>query len=453
MPAGGTWTVQNKQRPGAYIDFLSVGKPNTVIGDRGVVACALPMIWGPADTIIELLSTDLVDGSSLAKVGCTIADIDASLPYRLLLQKSYKALLYRADTGGGKASVTIQSNLTVTAKYAGTKGNDITFKVVVDKPTAGQNTISILVGGEEKETFVATTLGSCVDLDSEWVDFACTVGTGTALIANAGAPLVNGTNGTVSDATFASFTTKIKEERWNCVTANSTAAAAATAIIALVKTMRDDAGRKVQGVVYNDVSANHEGVIGVKQGFTTATDTVSTALFPLWVAGQTAGSKVNESNTCVEVPGAVSILSPIADSAIADNLKLGWFVLSYLQDGTVVVEQDINTFVSFTTSKGYCFSKNRVIRCLDSIANDITLLFTKTYAGKSSNNSVERNTFKSQIISYLDNLQSLQAIQNFAGSADITVAQGDTIEAVVVDLEIQPVDSMEKLYMTVYVNA
>lgn len=454
MPAGGTWTVQNKQRPGAYIDFVSVAKPVTVIGDRGIVACGLPMTWGPADSIIELLSTDLVDGGSLVKVGCTIANVDESLPYRLLLEKSYKALLYRLDTGGVAASVVLQTYLTIAAKYAGTTGNKITIVIVDAKPEAGKRTISVLVDGVEKETFVATTLGSTEALESEWVTFtSAPAGDATALAATAGAPLVGGTNGAVQDATFTSFSAKIKEERWNCITAQSIASVAATTLIALVKSLRDTTGRKVQGVVYNDVTANHEGIIAVKQGFMTATETVSTALFPLWVAGRTAGSNVNESNTCAEVSGAVTIINPIADADIADSLKLGWFVLSYLQDGTVVVEQDINTFVSFTLDKAYCFSKNRVIRTLDGLANDVTLLFNKTYAGKVDNTSVDRNTFKAQIISYMDTLQSLKAVQNFTGSADVVVSQGETIEAVVVELAVQPVDSMEKLYMTVYVNA
>jgi hypothetical protein len=47
----------------------------------------------------------------------------------------------------------------------------------------------------------------------------------------------------------------------------------------------------------------------------------------------------------------------------------------------------------------------------------------------------------------------LRAVTNFDGAKDITVLPGEAVDAVVVDLVIQPVDSMEKLYMTVNVNA
>ena len=43
----------------------------------------------------------------------------------------------------------------------------------------------------------------------------------------------------------------------------------------------------------------------------------------------------------------------------------------------------------------------------------------------------------------------MNAIQNFDGTNDITITQGANLDEVIVTLNIQPVDSMEKLYMTV----
>ncbi len=127
-------------------------------------------------------------------------------------------------------------------------------------------------------------------------------------------------------------------------------------------------------------------------------------------------------------------------------------VLSTRQDGVIVIEQDINTLHTFTPDKGYAFSKNRVIRTLDEINNSTALLFERSYIGKVDNNEDGRNIFKSDVISYLNMLQSIAAIQNFDSAKDIQVYAGEAIDAVVVDLAIQPVDSMEKLYMTVMVG-
>ena len=69
-----------------------------------------------------------------------------------------------------------------------------------------------------------------------------------------------------------------------------------------------------------------------------------------------------------------------------------------------------------------------------------------------NNNDDGRNIFKSDIINYLNALQNISAIQNFDPTVDIQVYAGEAIDAVVVDLAVQPVDSMEKLYMTIMVG-
>ena len=75
--AGGTFKSQNKIRPGAYINFKAVAKPLSSLGTRGVITMPVAMSWG--DTITELLSTDLLDGKSLAKIGYTAFDEEAQI--------------------------------------------------------------------------------------------------------------------------------------------------------------------------------------------------------------------------------------------------------------------------------------------------------------------------------------------------------------------------------------
>ena len=52
--AGGTWTLQNKARPGAYINFKAVPDPGDVTSTRGVAAMPLVLNWGPEAQIIEV---------------------------------------------------------------------------------------------------------------------------------------------------------------------------------------------------------------------------------------------------------------------------------------------------------------------------------------------------------------------------------------------------------------
>ncbi len=45
--AGGTWTSQNKIQPGVYINTKSRGNLSVSIGEKGTVAIAEPLSWGP----------------------------------------------------------------------------------------------------------------------------------------------------------------------------------------------------------------------------------------------------------------------------------------------------------------------------------------------------------------------------------------------------------------------
>ena len=455
MSAGGTWTVQNKVRPGAYINFKAVAENTAEVGAVGTVTAALPMNWGPSGELITLYGSDLNDGSSLAKIGCTVDDIEESLPYRLLLSNCYKALLFRADEGGVKATGALTTVGDINAKYAGTVGNKISVSITAATPSALYSRVKVFVNAILQETFDVLT-ARCDGLEaieSEWVDFVIDAGQeATAIPATSGITLASGTNGTVTSTIATTYFGLIETAQWSCMTISSIDAAFAPLIYAEILKLRDSAGKKVQGVVYNDVSNDYEGIVAVKQGFKTAGDTVTTALFPLWVASLLAGAQAYESKTAFLVSGATEITGAISDDLIGDAISEGWFLLSYRQDGAVVVEKDVNCLHTFTADKPYAFSKNRVIRTLDEIGNSIALKFNTSFSGKVDNDAAGRLTFKSTIIEMMNALQGKNAIQNFNGTKDVTVLAGTDIDAVVVDLAVQPMDSMEKLYMTVNVS-
>jgi hypothetical protein len=453
MPAGGTWTVQNKVRPGAYINFVSVPKGVGTIGARGTIAVGMPMTWGPTGQLIHLTGDELINGASLAKVGVTAMDTEASLPYRVAFAGCFNALLYRTDVGGVKATATIAEGvLSVSAKYAGTTGNKITIVTLKDKPEVGSTTVQVLLDNIVRESFIVKNIAELSDIESAFVDFTVS-NTSEAIPATAGAALAGGTNGEVSKDTYATFWSLLDTKNFQCIAMYDTDPAVAPLLKDKVQIWREQRGKKVQAVLHDYAAADYEGIISVTQGFKTATETVDETMFPVWVASMTAGAEVNKSLTAAVVEGAVEIINPIAEDEIEDALTTGQFVLSYRQDGVVCVEKDINTLHTFTADKNYAFSKNRVVRCLDEVGNTTALIFNRNYAGKVDNDSVGRNLFKTELISMFDALAGIRAIQNFDGAKDITILPGASVDAVVVDLVVQPVDSMEKLYMTVNVNA
>lgn len=453
MPAGGTWTVQNKVRPGAYINVVSVPKAIGTLGERGTVAVGMPMTWGPQGELISLNGNELLSGASLAKVGTTATDAEASLPYRVALAGCFNALLFRTDVGGSKATGTISADtLTVSAKYAGTTGNKITIVSMKDKPTQGVHTVQVLVNGLVQEYFIVSKITELKDVESAFVDFDV-LKDSAAVPETAGVTLEGGTNGEVSKELYPTFWNLLDTKNFQALAIYDADSTVAPLIKERVQLWREKRGKKVQAVVFNYPDANYEGIISVDQGFKTPTETVDTTMFPIWVASMTAGAMINQSLTAAVVEGGKEIINPIMEDEIEAALNAGRFVLSYRQDGAVCVEKDINTLRTFTADKNYAFSKNRVIRCLDEIGNGVALTFNRNYAGKVDNTNVGRNQYKTELISLMDTLVAAGAIQNFDGSGDIIILPGEAIDAVVVDVLVQPVDSMEKLYMTVNVNA
>lgn len=437
--AGGIWLSQNKKRPGAYINFKAVPKSLMTVGDRGIVAMGLPLSWGAEGKLIEVLSSDLIDGASKKLVGFTAFDSESKL-LAGALNYCYKALVYRMDAGGTKATATV-GNLTATAKYNGTFGNKINVAVVADDTLYD---IITYVDGAVVDTQKVSTVDD-ID-DNDYVDFT---GTG-ALTATSGTPLTGGTNGTVTDATaYPALFALLKMAKWQVYACFSSENTYKANTITFIKQMRDDEGRYVQAVISNYATADYEGIINSVSSVVIDDVTFSITDFVAIVAGMTAGADINESNTARVVDSATKIVNPMTDTQIKAGLSAGQFIISESSSGKIKVEQDINSLHTFTPEKSYDFSKNRVIRTLDEIGTTTKITWEDSYMGKVDNNDNGRAIFKTDLMKYGTELQRLSSIQNFDGVEDIIVSKGEAIDAVVAEWNVQPVDAMEKLYLNV----
>lgn len=215
-----------------------------------------------------------------------------------------------------------------------------------------------------------------------------------------------------------------------------------------VEAMRDDEGMKIQAVLAN-YDGDYEGIINVTQGVKLADGTELTpAKTTAWVAGVTAGANINQSNTGRKYIGAIDVVPRMTKSEMEAAIQNGEFIFKVDTAQNVTAIYDINSLTSITPEKGKQFTKNRLIRTIDGINNDITTIFESNYVGKVNNNDDGRSLLRATLIEYFNELQRLNAIQNFAPE-DVTVSPGNDSDAVVIDCYIQPVDSVEKIYITV----
>lgn len=447
--AGGVWLSQNKVRPGAYINFKAVPKSSMTTGDRGIVAMGLNLDWGKEGELIEVLSSDLLDGSSRKAVGFTAFDEESKL-LAGALSYAYKALVYRKNIGGIKASATL-GQLVVTARYSGTFGNKIIIAIEVEDIVY---TVTTYVDGETVDIQKVSEVTELTDNDYVIFRYDNTIESDTVIAITAGTALTGGSNADVSDTdAYPRMLKLLNMAHWQTMACFSSEAAIKKNVLTFIKQMRDDEGRYVQTVLADYDGADYEGVINLINGVTVDGVDFTKEEAAAIVAGMTAGANFNESNTARKVTGATKIIGELTNTEIIKALGQGKFLFSTNSKGEVKVEQDINSLHTYTKDRNYNFSKNRVIRTLDEIGTTTKETWEDTYTGKVDNNGTGRSLFKADLVSYGNELQRLSGIQEFNGSDDIEISQGNDLDSVLVTWAVKPVDSMEKLYMTVNVRS
>ncbi|NGP45739.1 phage tail sheath protein [Bacillaceae bacterium SIJ1] len=430
--AGGTWTTQNKVRPGLYVNVESVPAAVGTLGERGTTTLALPLSWGPTKQIITIQSGEDIQ----TVLGYDMTD-EKMLLIREALKRAATLLLYRLNTGT-HASVTVGeagsgeegetqtgTTLTAQAKYPGVRGNDLAVAIQSNVDQPAQFDVKVFLAGREVE---AHTVATAADVNSAWVELA------GELQTSAGLTLSGGEDGEVTNEDHTDYLTAIQVESFQTVSLSSTEQSLKELYAAFVNRLREDEGVKIQAVLENDTLPDSEGVISVQNGVILADGTVlSAAEATAWVAGATAAATVNQSLTYSAYDGAVDVNPRLTNTEIESALRDGAFLFTH-SDGRAIVEQDINTFTSYTPTKRQHFSKNRVVRVLDGISNDVKRIFESFYIGQVDNNDDGRNMFRQEIVNHLSALQGMNAIQNVDSQTDVAVVAGQDSDIFIKDV-------------------
>ena len=442
--AGGTWTNQNKVRPGVYIRFTTGRIVGLTVSDRGVVTICEPLSWGPVGQVMEI-----ENGADMIP----FTGYDYTNEKNRFLREIFRGTnrtdaprllyLYRPTASGSASAAVTAGVLTATAKYPGVRGNDISIVITED------------VDSEDDEFFVSTVVDGAIQdqqhaatadalEDNDWVTFS---GTG-ALTATVGSPLTGGLDGTVASSAYSTYLQAIEPYKFDVIIYDGSDSTVQDAFINFVNRLADENGQYTQLVAAGLTNPDSRFVINVASGVTLADGTVLTPQqVTWWAGGATAAAKYNESLTYATYPTAVAVSPLLTNNQIIQALEGGEFVLVADFD-EVHVEQDINSLTTYTTDIGTVYKKNRVIRLCNTIANDIYQQFAQNYIGVVNNNEAGRARFQSAIVGYLLQIQANEGIQNFEAE-DVEVLPGIDIDAIVVNVALQVVDSVEKIYMTI----
>ena len=431
---GGTFLTQNKVLPGAYINFISVATASANMSDRGYAAMGLELDWGQEGKIFEVTNGDF-QKNSMKIFGHSYAD-DAMKGLRDLFKNVTTLFAYRLNGGGAKAA-----NTFATALYSGTRGNDIKIAVQANVDDNSKFDVQTWLDGVLMDTQTVAKAAELVAND--YVAFK----TDASLTVTAATALTGGTNGTSNAAAHQAFLDKVESyPAINAIGYVGTETAVKSLYAAFAKRMRDEVGVKFQAVIYQQ-AADYEGVINVKNKV--LDEGVDEASMVYWTLGVAAGTAVNASATNKIYDGEFTVDVDYTQAQLESAIKAGEF--TFHQVGSDVrVLPDINSLVTTTANKGDIFKDNQTIRVCDQIATDIANLFVTKYLGIVPNDASGRTSLWADIVKHHENMPSIRAIENFTDE-DVTVAQGDTKKSVVVTDSITVVNTMEKLYMTVYV--
>ena len=429
---GGTFVTQNKDLPGAYINFISAASANAALSERGIATMPLDLDWGVDGEIFEVTNGDF-QKNSMEIFGYEYTN-DKLKGLRDLFLNTKTLYAYKLTSGGVKAA-----NDFATALYTGVRGNDIKITIQKNADDARLFDVKTVVGTTVvDEQTVAKAADLVANKFVTWKDAELTV--------TAATPLSGGSNGTVDGAAYQAYLDKIESYTYNTMGVVVTDETTKTLFASFVKRLRDEMGIKFQLVLYNK-EADYYGTINVKNKVTD--EGWSEASLVYWVTGVSAGCEVNKSNQNKVYNGEFTVDTNYTQNQLAAAIKAGEFTLHKVGSDVRVLE-DINSMVTTSDTQGDIFKDNQTIRVIDQIANDIAVLFNTKYLGVVPNDNAGRTSLWSDIVKHHQQLNDIRAIEDFADS-DVSVAQGNTKKSVVVTDAVTVVNAMGKLYMTVTV--
>lgn len=136
---GGSFIAQNKELPGAYINFVSAASASATLSDRGIATMPLELDWGREGEVFEVTNEDFQKNSM--KVFGYAFDSPKLKGIGDLFMGAKTLYAYRLNSGGEKAA-----NDFATALYGGIRGNDLNIVIQANADDTAMFDVSTYLG-------------------------------------------------------------------------------------------------------------------------------------------------------------------------------------------------------------------------------------------------------------------------------------------------------------------
>lgn len=429
---GGSYIIENKIIPGAYINFVTTTRGNVTLGERGVGVLGLELEWGSGIIIAE---KDSIRENCKKLFGYDYED-KKMICIREFFRHADKLIAYNINKGGIAAEFTYGA-----AAKIGERGNDLTVVISKNVDNVSEFDVDVYFDSELVDSQTISTAKDYVKNDYiVWKNYTDSIEAGTYKLSG-------GSTGTVTGSVITDFCNAIECYRFNAVAVIIDDEDIDQIMIEFTKRMREEKGIKFQCVTFN-VNGDYEGVVTLYNGGTR--NGYEGCYIMAWVCGALAGCAINESLTNMKYDGELEIMISNSDTVSNYAIKYGYFLFHRVDD-EIRVLKDINTLRTLTADKGAVLQNNQTVRVCDQIATDVAALFCQYYIGKVPNDKAGRNSLWSELVKYHENLMAIRAIEDFDES-DIEVSAGNDKTSVIISESIIPVNVMDKLYMKVYIE-
>ena len=424
---GGTFTLQNKVLPGAYINVVSVGNNNSTMGERGVVALPIALHWGNAGEVITVTAEDFAE-KAMKIFGYTY-DAAELQPLRELFKNAVKVHVYNLADGSNSK---VAECANATAKKAGSAGNSL--KLVVQKNIDDESLFDVALYMGSTLVFSQTVASASELSENVFVNWKS-----AQLTVTAGLTFTGGSDGTVDANSYQNALNAFESHHFNILVCPE--ATYVDLYVAYTKRMREEVGIKFQTVIPKATTVDYEGVIQLL---------AEQAGGIYWAAGALAGCAENASCTNKTYDGELTIPTKYTRVELEGFIKRGIFAFHDVEGDTRVLV-DINSLVTFTVDKNDSFSSNQVIRVADGCSMDAARIFNNQFLGKIQNDAAGRVSLWNAILSNRREREVIRAIDLYDSSL-LQIKQGEKRNSVVVTEVVVPISTMEKLYLTTVIN-
>ena len=508
-----TWTkadtVSPRQRPGGYINFTKKSSALIQGGVAGIVAAVIRAPWGPIDRVVEIKTRDdirdifTLDSSEFE--GATGIDNSYTAAFALsnLLEGGVSKILACRVVGPaplkgtlvlGDLAGTVTGMVTIEAKYPGVYDGILTIDIS-DVVGGNKQQITLKKGTTVLRTFVSTLdkgddafledIVNIINNDrfNDWIvisrnpAYTVNVATGTHTFAIISDGVLSGGDGDEKDVTMTEYDvaqTLLEQENFELLYLDNGSTAVVNDYQIWVNERRNLGKRftlitgstlgetpSVSSIRAKGIGVPH--VVYVSPGYKETIpavgpyqrdieETYPGYLVASKVAGIIAGIPLSSSPTFQQIKGITDLERRFTSEEVGDLLESG--VLPLVWDGArYKIEKGINTLIQdgFGADYNEYYTKIKTLRILDNINNEMKMIIDENFIGRVPNDEDGLDDILIFSRHYLSTKSTARLILNNY-TAEIDPNFEATLDSAFLLIGLQPIDSVDFLYMTIRVG-